>query len=80
MQVAFSTCPIVSVTFSIFHPKQYTTELILLTDDGALKSQMDEDDDIFQYFKFKAERGDLEAQVVPSNPSYIFYSSTPVPV
>ncbi|XP_048866749.1 protein sel-1 homolog 3 isoform X1 [Brienomyrus brachyistius] len=42
--------------------QQYTTELILLTDDEALKSQMDEDDDIFQYFKFQAERGDLEAQ------------------
>nr|XP_015200513.1 PREDICTED: protein sel-1 homolog 3 isoform X1 [Lepisosteus oculatus] len=42
--------------------EQYTTEYILLSDEMALKSQTNEEDDIFHYLNFQAQRGDLEAQ------------------
>ncbi|KAJ8337661.1 hypothetical protein SKAU_G00366270 [Synaphobranchus kaupii] len=42
--------------------KQYPTEQVLLSDDRALQSQMDQNDDVFLYLQFQADRGDLDSQ------------------
>lgn len=43
---------------------QILTELVRLTDEAAMKSQTEEDGDIFQWMKHQAETGVQSAQVI----------------
>ncbi|KAL2089522.1 hypothetical protein ACEWY4_014210 [Coilia grayii] len=42
--------------------QQYITESILISDERELQTQMGETDDVIQYIKLQAERGDIESQ------------------
>ncbi|XP_031431035.1 protein sel-1 homolog 3 [Clupea harengus] len=43
-------------------PQQYITDPIHISDTEELKTQMGETDDVVQYIKLQAERGDIESQ------------------